>query len=66
MEIYVNNEKKEVASGTCLGDILAAIGMDAPGMAVAVDNKVVPRDSRAGYVLQPGARIIVVKAVCGG
>lgn len=66
MNVYINNEAVAVADGTTLAALLAERALDAPGTAVAVDGKVVSRDSREQFALQPESKIIVIKAACGG
>lgn len=66
MQIFINKEVVEVAEGTTLSMILSERGLDAPGTAVAVDGRVISRDTRSEFVLQPEAKIIVIKAACGG
>ena len=66
MHVYINNEKVELSDGSTLAEVLSLRGLDAPGTAVAVDNRVVLRTDRAAYRLTDGARIVVIKAACGG
>lgn len=66
MEVYVNGSRLEVASGEKLGAVLAANNLDATGMAVGVNNKLVKRCDWDSFELVEGARIVVIKAVCGG
>lgn len=66
MQIIINNQIVEIESSVILADVLASHGLDAPGMAVAVNNKLVPRNERSQYILRAGDRLLVIKAVCGG
>lgn len=66
MQIFINNQAVEVAEGTNLEAILAANKLDAPGTAVAVDGRVVRRDARRDFILKQGAKVMVIKAACGG
>ena len=65
MTIHINNNAVQAADGASLLDVLAAQGLDGSGVAVAVDNKVVPRADWADRVLADGARLTVIRAVCG-
>ena len=49
-----------------LAQLLGNEGLLAPGLAVAVENRVVPRQAWADTQLAEGMRITVIKAVCGG
>lgn len=66
MQIFINNKPIEVAEGMDLEAILAANRLDAPGTAVAVDGRVVRRDARKDFVPAEGAKVMVIKAACGG
>ncbi len=66
MQIFINNQSMEVVEGTSLESILAAHNLDAPGTAVAVDGRVVRRAPRRDFIPVEGAKIMVIKAACGG
>lgn len=66
MKIEINHSSVDVTAGATVADVLTAQGMDADGIAVAVDNKVVPRAKWGETVLQENARLTVIRAVCGG
>lgn len=66
MKVYVNRTAVEAAEGTTLSDLLAAQGIAADGTAVAVNNRVVPRDAWTTTILEAEAKITVIRAVCGG
>lgn len=66
MEIFINRTPKQVADGTTLAELLSHEGIAADGTAAAIDNKVVPRSAWTSAVLHEGARITVIRAVCGG
>lgn len=66
MKITVNNHSSEYPAGTTLGQVLAMLDLDRPGIAVAVDNRIIPAESRENFELTDGARVIVIGAVCGG
>lgn len=66
MQIIINNQPFEIEQPATLAEILAARGLDAPGMAVAVNNKLVPRGERDSFRLSESDRLVVIKAVCGG
>ncbi len=65
MKIHINHKEYEVVDGATLADVLASVGLDGAGYAVAIGTKVIRRDERA-TVLPEGADITVIKAVCGG
>lgn len=66
MEVFVNRKPVAVESGTSLAELLDRLGIAPDGTAAAVDNKVVPRDMWRQTILAEGAKITVIRAVCGG
>ncbi len=65
MRVYVNGEEREVEVRT-VGELLAQLGAPEDGVAVAMDNAVIPRSRRADTALHEGARVEVIRAVGGG
>ena len=66
--IYVNGEPTELRPGAKLAQALAllSLGVDARGIAVAIDGEVLPRERWAQTALGDGARVEVVAAIQGG
>lgn len=66
LAITVNGEPRQVAPGTSVAHLVAALVGDARGLAVALDRDVVPRAEWAATVLEAGAAVEVVAAAAGG
>jgi len=67
MNIIINHQTKEVPEAATLEDIVTPVtGPLSKGIAVAVNNTVIPRSAHAGYTLQPGDNILIIKATQGG
>ncbi|PUZ29962.1 sulfur carrier protein ThiS [Chitinophaga costaii] len=67
MKIILNHQIEEVAEQACLHDIvLERLGEKQQGIAVAVNNIVIPRHARTQYVLQPNDNILIIQATQGG
>ena len=66
MEVFINHSPVETDAATTLAELLMQEGIAADGIAVAIDNKVVPRSEWPTTRLQAGAKITVIRAVCGG
>ncbi|MDO8213815.1 sulfur carrier protein ThiS [Conexibacter sp. CPCC 206217] len=68
MTIRLNGEPKELAEGATVVAAVALLGVapDARGVAVAVDQEVVPRGAWERTVLADGARVEIVMAIQGG
>ncbi len=66
MEVFVNRKPVGVEAPMSLADLLAREGIPAEGVAVAVNNRVVPRAEWPATPVEEGMKITVIRAVCGG
>jgi sulfur carrier protein len=68
MEIRLNGETKSLAGGTTLAGLLHELGIEPgqPGVAVAVNSRVIPRQQLETASLADGDRVEIVRAVQGG
>lgn len=66
MKIRVNNQPLECNAGATLRDVAELLELPAQGVAVAVNNRMVPRTDWAGTKLNEGDALLVIKAACGG
>lgn len=66
MKIYINRELAEVGESQTLSEILESRGIGPAGVAVAINNRVVPRAAWPSTHLAEGDTLTVIKAVCGG
>jgi sulfur carrier protein len=64
--IAVNGEEREVAAGTTIADLLAALGLAEGPVAVEVNREIVPRSRHGEHALTDGDRVEVVTMVGGG
>lgn len=65
--VRVNDQPRAIAAGRNLRDLLADLGLCArPGLAVAVNARVVPHATWQDQPLHDGDQIIVIKASQGG
>lgn len=65
MKINVNN-KSIATDATDLGTLVSELSLPQKGVAVAVDNRIVPRELWPQTPLKEGASVIVIKAAQGG
>ena len=66
MEVTINHKPVGVETPMSLAELLAHEGIPAEGVAVAVNNRVVARRDWASTQLEEGAKVTVIRAVCGG
>ena len=65
MKLFLNNKELQTEAGT-LRQLAEEVALPEKGVAVAVNNKLVPRSEWDDFSLTEGVHIVVVKAVCGG
>lgn len=65
MKVNVNNKAVETAA-TTLSELVEELQLPLNGVAVGVDNRMVPRATWADFALCEGQNIVVIKAACGG
>lgn len=67
MKVEINRQSMEVDAETrTLSQLLKKENLDQPGRAVAVNNRLAPREDWESIVLDDGMKITVIQAVCGG
>lgn len=67
MTVFVNDQPRALAAGTALVDLLRELGLAGrKGVAIAINDEVVPRSAWAVRALADGERILVIQATQGG
>ena len=66
MRVSVNRDPVELDDGTSVAALLETLGRDGRGVAVAVNEEVVPRSTWTDVVLGAGDRVEVLVAAQGG
>lgn len=68
MDVYINSEKKTFDDSITVEHLVKhQFKDDLPkGIAIAVNNQVVPRNSWKDFKLSEGNKIIIIKATQGG
>jgi sulfur carrier protein len=64
--VSVNGDDTTVAPGTTIAGLVAELGLEPRGVAVAVDGEVVTRRTWAERSLAPGDRVEVLTIAQGG
>lgn len=65
MKIYVNN-KDTVTEARNIADLAVELELPSDGIAIAVDNKMVKRSEWENTTLEENAKVLIIKAACGG
>lgn len=65
MKLKVNDKEVETGAAT-LSLFIQEQNFPTTGIAVAVNNRMVPRTEWDSFALNEGDNILIIKAVCGG
>lgn len=67
MRIHVNDTPSEVADSSTLADLARDLGLATRrGVAVAINDAVIPRSAWPAHALSDGDRVLVIQATQGG
>jgi sulfur carrier protein len=66
VNVRVNGERRALADGTSVADVVRELTDAERGVAVAVDGEVVPRSAWPETALADGQHVEVLRAVQGG
>ncbi len=65
MKLIINGKETQTESKT-LSELAAELQLPAKGVALAVDNKIVPRVNWETFTPTEGQALTIIKAACGG
>ena len=66
MNIYINNETREIPDASKIADVLQRLDLAQKGIAIAVNNDVVPRNEWERHQLNELDKLTIIKATQGG
>ena len=66
MTIRVNNKDFSIADKSSVEQLATALELPAQGVAIAVNNRMIPRTDWNSTYLQENDQVVVIKAACGG
>ena len=66
MQIFLNGQPRECASGETVAKLLSETGHGKSRVAVEVNCEIVPRSRHAEHALHEGDRVEIVQAIGGG
>lgn len=66
MKAVVNGESHDLPDGATVGALLEILGTKRTGIAVANNERVIPRAHYDSHVLADGDRVEIIRAVAGG
>lgn len=65
MKVNVNNKAVETSAST-LSQLVEELHLPENGVAIGVNNRMVPRGTWSDYQLSEGMSLVIIKAACGG
>lgn len=66
MKLKVNSKETEAKDGCTIAELASQLALPERGVAIAVNNKMIPRTEWNKRILQPNDSLVVIKAACGG
>lgn len=67
MEVFINHQSYSFPENSTLQVVLDVLGISAPrGIALAVNNQVVPKSRWEAFPLQKNDKVILIRATQGG
>ncbi len=67
MIVFINKEKKELSDNTDIVKMLHVNGIeDTKGIAIAINNEVIPKNSWQNHLLHDQDNITIITATAGG
>lgn len=66
MNILFNNQSLEFSESFSITELLRTQGIEPKGIAVAVNNRVVPRSKWEETAVNDGDKVTMIRATCGG
>lgn len=65
MVITINSKEQETQSSN-LQELSVELQLPGKGIAVAVNNRMIPREQWSNISLQENDKVVIIKAACGG
>ena len=66
MDVSINNATKVVADYITITEMLAFLGIISSGIAIAINNNVVPKTIWNSHILQHNDQVTIIRATQGG
>lgn len=66
MKVQVNNKEMSFDSSLDLNRLAGRLELPEKGIAIAVNNRLVPRAEWESYLLQENDSVVIIRAACGG
>ncbi|MGL5272590.1 MAG: sulfur carrier protein ThiS, partial [Phocaeicola sp.] len=64
MNILINNKESEVEAQTTVAQLASQLALPDKGVAIAINNQMVPRATWEERMLQPADSLVIIQAAC--
>lgn len=65
MKVFVNNKEVQTTAEN-LFQLTQELLLPTQGVAIAINNRMIPRSEWINYILTEKSSIVIIKAACGG
>lgn len=66
MTVFVNHKEINIAEASNLDFLIEHLNLTSQGLALAIDNQVIPKNTWASFELSENMKVTVIKATQGG
>ncbi|WP_165025167.1 sulfur carrier protein ThiS [Dysgonomonas sp. ZJ279] len=66
MIIKLNDQNHEIKEGATIASFIEDLGLKSQGIAIAIDNEVIPKNEWAKTILLENDELMLIQAVSGG
>lgn len=66
MKVQVNNKEVKITDASTIIQLTEQLELPSQGIAIAVNNKMIPRTEWNEFVLRESDNLVIIKAACGG
>lgn len=66
MKVKINNEELDFTSSTSVSDYIQSLSLPSSGLAIAINNVLVPRNQWETTQFQENDQVIIIQAAYGG
>lgn len=66
IEIAINSQNKNIAKHTSIADLLVQLNQSENGIAIAINNNVIPKTDWQNFQLHSNDQLLIIKATQGG
>lgn len=66
MKVFINQEEKQINEKTSLSSLLESIDINPLGIAIAVNQTVIPKNSWDKFIINENDNVMLIRATQGG